>query len=594
MNRDNAGNIESLVRAFGTAEQSTTQYDYDEHNRIVQFTDGEGGVTDFSYDAEGNLISLQAATAEVYEWTYDGMSRKVSEFDPIIGMRFFSYDRNGNLVETRNERDEAHQVEYDALNRITLKRDALGYAHRFDYNARGDLVETIDPLGSRKQYVYDVLGRVSEYIDPLGQRTTSSYDGRDLLISETDANGVTRAYEYDEHALLTKVTAPDDIVTFGYDGMGLMLWAEDSDSRVLYDYDELNRVSQSEVIAVASQPAVVMNFEYDRRGNRTVAEDNQGSRFTMSYDLADRQTRLRVPPGLNVDVRYDADGRLAGRDFPDFVVTHFEYDANGHLRVLDYDSWRFSYIYDELGNTSELRDGETTRMFEYDVMKRITSVSAPEVVEHYAYDAAGNRTRSHLSSLYQYNEAHQLLEDDGYTYSYDANGNRIAKVNKVDGQTTRYSWDAFNRLTSIAHADDTLTSYRYDALGRRIEKNLNGEVSHYAYDGDRVRMVFNNEGVIEKRFLHDEEQGRPLGILEEGRQYFFQTDLEGTVFRVANRGNEEVNRYRYDSFGRITESLGDDVSPYRYQGFVLDEESGLFYRNGRYYDPDLGRFIDVR
>ena len=56
--------------------------------------------------------------------------------------------------------------------------------------------------------------------------------------------------------------------------------------------------------------------------------------------------------------------------------------------------------------------------------------------------------------------------------------------------------------------------------------------------------------------------------------------------------------YKYDARGRplgtsgsIAETLGRR-NPFRYRGYVYDEESGLYYLRSRYYDPELGRFLN--
>ena len=56
--------------------------------------------------------------------------------------------------------------------------------------------------------------------------------------------------------------------------------------------------------------------------------------------------------------------------------------------------------------------------------------------ESFTYDAVGNRVASHLSSTHVYDAANRLLEDSGFTYTYDANGNLITKTEKATGAVT--------------------------------------------------------------------------------------------------------------------------------------------------------------
>jgi RHS repeat-associated protein len=49
--------------------------------------------------------------------------------------------------------------------------------------------------------------------------------------------------------------------------------------------------------------------------------------------------------------------------------------------------------------------------------------------------------------------------------------------------------------------------------------------------------------------------------------------------------------YYYDAFGVHKEQTGTADNPYRYSGYTFDKESGLYYLNARFYDPELARFM---
>ena len=58
--------------------------------------------------------------------------------------------------------------------------------------------------------------------------------------------------------------------------------------------------------------------------------------------------------------------------------------------------------------------------------------------------------------------------------------------------------------------------------------------------------------------------------------------------------------YVYDAWGQV--SLGGtpwnwvalgELNPFRYRGYYYDTESGLYYLNSRYYDPEIGRYINA-
>ena len=53
--------------------------------------------------------------------------------------------------------------------------------------------------------------------------------------------------------------------------------------------------------------------------------------------------------------------------------------------------------------------------------------------------------------------------------------------------------------------------------------------------------------------------------------------------------------YSYDAWGNctiVTDKSGiATLNPFRYRGYYYDEETGLYYLQTRYYDPEVGRFI---
>ena len=55
--------------------------------------------------------------------------------------------------------------------------------------------------------------------------------------------------------------------------------------------------------------------------------------------------------------------------------------------------------------------------------------------------------------------------------------------------------------------------------------------------------------------------------------------------------------YAYDSWGKVTAIEGDQdrgkKKPLRYCRYYWDEETGLYYLASRYYDPEVGRFINA-
>ena len=137
------------------------------------------------------------------------------------------------------------------------------------------------------------------------------------------------------------------------------------------------------------------------------------------------------------------------------------------------------YGYNTVGNRTSLTDRRGLQSFGYDNLDRLTSASHPLLgtPQAFAYDAVGNRTTG--GSVV--NAGNQLTADASYTYQYDDNGNLTRKTSLATGNYTQYTYDGENRLTKVedfaaGNPTPSFTStYRYDGLGRRIEKVANGQ-----------------------------------------------------------------------------------------------------------------------
>lgn len=73
-------------------------------------------------------------------------------------------------------------------------------------------------------------------------------------------------------------------------------------------------------------------------------------------------------------------------------------------------------------------------------------------------------------------------------------------------------------------------------------------------------------------------------------------DKNGII--ITDCDGDTVARYSYDAWGKCIieyDSTGyiADYNPFRYRGYYLDRETGLYYLNSRYYDANTGRFINA-
>lgn len=173
-----------------------------------------------------------------------------------------------------------------------------------------------------------------------------------------------------------------------------------------------------------------------------------------------------------------------------------------------------AYAYNQVGNRTSLTDRRGAQAFGYDNLDRLTSASHPLLAtpQAFAYDPVGNRTTG--GSVV--NAGNQLTADANYGYQYDDNGNLTRKTLLATGNYTQYTYDAENRLVKVeefAAGNPTaiaISTYRYDGLGRRIEKVTPTGTRRYIYDGEDILLEYDGNNVLQARYTHGPGIDEPL------------------------------------------------------------------------------------
>ena len=84
------------------------------------------------------------------------------------------------------------------------------------------------------------------------------------------------------------------------------------------------------------------------------------------------------------------------------------------------------------------------------------------------------------------------------------------------------------------------------------------------------------------------------GFEYNGQKYVYRKNLQGDIVAILDECGCTRGTYEYDAWGNIIWQGGSElltINPFRYRGYYYDEETGLYYLNSRYYDPETGRFI---
>ena len=180
---------------------------------------------------------------------------------------------------------------------------------------------------------------------------------------------------------------------------------------------------------------------------------------------------------------------------------------------------------------------------------------------------------------------------NGNAITYDAIGNPTN-----DGEWN-YAWEKGRQLSRMSKSGTSWT-FTYDANGLRTgRKNAyySSQTYQYQYSGGLLRsMQVGNEVLA---FDYD-ANGTPLTVTYNGAVYHYVTNLQGDVVQILDIYGSAVAWYTYDAWGNTISNIVGTANvglynPLRYRGYVYDRETGLYYLQSRYYNPEWGRFINA-
>ena len=239
------------------------------------------------------------------------------------------------------------------------------------------------------------------------------------------------------------------------------------------------------------------------------------------------------------------------------------------------------------------------------------------------YDSPDRTDRS-------YGRGGQLREDRKWRYYYDSHGNLVLKTMRRSGPSLdagmrdeflawqngdyAYTWQGNGMLRSVTRPDGKTVTFRYDALGRRIEKVFDGRVYRYLWDGDvilhewdyaeadRPNTIVTETGEVTLdrpepienliTWVYDSDSYVPTAKIVGDRHYSIISDYIGRPVQVYDDKGNVVWQADYDIYGNLRNLHGSrQFIPFRQLGQYEDEETGLYYNRFRYYDPRIGIYI---
>ena len=582
------------VASVMDARQKRVSYAYDSDNRLLtKMTDANNHSTQYHYEASTDRLTGVSATAS-------GQTRDVS----------YTYDE-GDRIKSIKHGGTTYAFEYDGFGNQTMVKagDRTIESYRYAPN-NGPLKTVTYGNGDTQEILYDKEARIK----------SRRWNGQ-----STD----TVRYEYDAYGSLEKET---DLVN----------------GRIDKDqYDMTGRLVQSTTLekntGASGEPTVAnthtvqsLEIGYDNynRVNRLVQSlEGSKTKTGLVYGDASKTQRPGLSYGLTVDgtqrqsLAYDAMGRCTKETvaLPGGQTREncFTYGTLRHLTDMDSllsamsngtESW--SYEYDNVGNITKITSGTKVITYQYDELNELirenNGVLGTTVL--YTYDAGGNMTSR---KTYDYTEGtlqtikknetftyrsdgwkDQILSWNGYRYTYDAGGNPTLL------RGVPLTWGEGRQLKKVSLSWGTV-DFAYDSDGKRVKKTSGNTETKYYYNGSTlsglVKTTTGSVGTTKTtvQFVYDAE-GKPFLLRLNGKtDYFYLYNGLGDVVGLVDSSNQVVVRYQYNSWGKVTSTQDTSgvslatLNPFRYRKYVYDPETGLYCLGSRYYDPEVGRFVNA-
>lgn len=179
-----------------------------------------------------------------------------------------------------------------------------------------------------------------------------------------------------------------------------------------------------------------------------------------------------------------------------------------------------------------------------------------------------------------------------------------------DGTYT-YVYDYEKRLIRVTEEANVVTSFVYDALGRRVKKtDSDGNITTYFYSGQHVIEEYEGADILKREYVYGPgiDNGNASRCLDEAPlrrvsrhggdyhdgantyPYYYHKDGLGSVTELTDVDGALVQAYEYDAWGVPTIYDTDDPEldqPYLYTGRRWDGEIGLYYYRARHYNPQI-------
>ena len=533
-----------------------TSYTYDENTGNLNTVSLHYNPVNYGYNKMGNITSASQSVSNLSNGTSITNSYAYDNGDRLSrithnGFNYdFGYTEFGLLKSIKAGSKSLINYGYNYLKFLTSTSYGNGQTVNYEYNDDGNNTAITQDGKTLYGYNYDDDGVLTSVNDNVSGRVTNyltNSDGQDI-IEETGSGVYHKYYEtenkkvetIDDTTKTTYINENDDstVITYNTSYIGGTTHEKNT--------DKFGRTTNEKVVihGKAGASSNVYNKEYSYM---TIYNGN----------TTDKVSKITYTGAYNKTLRYG-------------------YDGCGYISEIN-DIW---YLYDEAGQlTREVNiKTNTGKNYVYDKGGNITEV------KHFKNGEYGE------TDTYTYGNSNWkdlLTEYNGNKITYDEIGNPLTYYNGME-----FSWTMGRRLSSITRGNSH-TSYTYNADGLRTSKKINAAKFNYYWNGDKLTGQTWQGNTL---YFYYDKDANPIGFDFNDTHYDYITNLQGDIIAIVS-GNNLVAEYEYDAWGnctilRNTNNIAN-TNPLRYRGYYLDTDTNLYYLQSRYYDANIGRFINA-
>lgn len=618
---DSAGNLLS-ERIVHNDDDNTVTYTYGDNGLLLSEI-ADGITTEYTYDANGYVTNIK--TIE------NGIEKNTSYSYNIIGLVLTKtenglthnnyYDNYGILTQTQFDIYTINYID-NSIDSIcvndtalisygysTNKLDSETYANGqnllYNYDDNGNVIEVFASSKTDENKLFSYI---------YSQVPEDSEEEQKLLSVIDYKNNLRTDYTYTPYGEADEDGNQDESVTSTvYDISG-------ETDNLLYTYSsrpdgESLTFSDSNITNQFSEETLYSNVTDEQTGE--VTQEESGTKVTTSLQTNQHSEYSNINTN-------DADGALTNKEIKHgsstIYYTNYTYDEDNRISFEESNGSGLSYTYDDNENITVISNGINTVEYVYDENSQL--IRANDQFNNktyvYEYDSRGNilskkeyvyTTETDLSQLTPTkNDSYTYYANDGINWCDELstfNGDNliydeVGNLTSYNGYT--YTWVNGRQLAEISNGTNTY-SYTYNDNGIRTSKMVNGVTTNYFTNDGTILAEYNDSYSI--NYWYD-EIGNPVGFIykdktlenPEERVYIYTKNMQGDITGILDNTGTLVTQYIYDAWGCITNISGTlsatigTINGLRYRGYYYDNETGYYYLQSRYYNPEFSRFIN--